>query len=65
MVAYGISQGHGIEMDPVKCDKAKAFMHRTLQQMVQRGSLQHLPDNMPQFTCAPVEKVGGGGEMHF
>lgn len=56
LVEPGIRGGFGVELDPVKVHKARAFIQQTMAESARRGAL--LPSTLaPVVQCGSVEEV--------
>jgi hypothetical protein len=59
LLSVGLPAAWGIEVDPVKCQKAAAFMDQ-VQRTLQRRDGGSFPDiQLPRFDCAAIGRVGG------
>lgn len=60
LLTQGIAKATGIEIDPVKCTKADAFLRQTLQRFSARTSTTKIPttlDKLPHIICKPIQDV--------
>lgn len=55
LVHPGVASGFGIELDSIKCQKAEAFLERTVQDLARRVRGLDLP--APLVQCSSVESV--------
>lgn len=55
LLTQGISKATGIEIDPIKCTKADAFLRQTLQRFSSKTSTTL--DTLPRIICRPIQEV--------
>lgn len=60
LVTPGVASTLGIEIDSVKCAKARAFVKQTAAALKLRLGASQLLE-LPSVQCCPVEKVGTRG----
>lgn len=61
LVDPGISAASGVEIDRIKCDKAAAFLQRSILELQRRGVLgAGEPPEPPQIQCRAIEQVRRG-----
>jgi len=54
---YGLNGAYGVELDPVKCSKADAFIRHVMRELASRGLVAEGAMATPLITKAPVERV--------
>ena len=62
LVTPGVASTLGIEIDSVKCAKARAFVKQTAAALKLRLGASQLLE-LPLVQCCPVEKVGTAGRL--
>jgi hypothetical protein len=56
IVSFKIAASYGIEVDPVKCQKAIPFIQLCVAEMASQG-LGLSPNSIPKIICKPIEQV--------
>ena len=61
LVAYGVKSIRGIEVDPVKCQKAKVFVEKTLEMVNKKGTEAELEADEDWLQCRSIESLDSLG----
>lgn len=57
MLAAGISESYGVEIDAIKCQKAAAFLAQTRAELEKRNKLPAWFAAVPEVSCSAIEQV--------